>query len=310
MQQLLNNLKKHTIIDNFIYKTSNKTSIFDTVRYKIWIFSKKTKYISNLNPIVIGGCPRSGTTLARALIGVHPNIASPKKEYNIIMWINKKDVLQNVFSFSINEINKLKNGCKDHIIFAENVLKLYLQKEKKQLVAIKHPFHIIIIDELFNFFPNMKFIHVIRDGRDTSCSLRTHPKRRIINGKIVKNTTINPFNWCIRRWVSCINQGKKWTHSNNYIQVKYEDFVNNPLETMNIIFKFLNLNNISKDLLLDFYKYEKNEKHIQNIEVGEPLYKKTIGRWKKDMNDIEKKMFKRMAGNLLIELNYEIDLNW
>lgn len=310
MQKLTGNLKKHRIMDALIYRISRKTAIFETLRFKAWLFTKKLKYTSNLNPIVIGGCPRSGTTLVRSLIGIHPEIASPKNEYNILMWIKNNDILENIFGFSAEEISTLKTKHKDLACFAENVLKLYMQKEGKQFVALKHPFHIIIIDELFRYFPNMKFIHVIRDGRDASCSLRTHPKRKMVKGEIVPNTTKNPFDWCIRRWVSCINQGKKWRKSDRYIEVKYEDLVNNPVSTMEKIFKFLGLKMIAEDKLLNFYKYEKDEKHLQNIEVGKPIYKKTIGRWKKDMTEKEKEMFKHMAGEMLIEFGYEEDFNW
>jgi len=92
---------------------SRKTAIFETLRFKAWLFTKKLKYTSNLNPIVIGGCPRSGTTLARSLIGIHPEIASPKNEYNILMWIKNNDILESIFGFSAEEISTLKTKHKD-----------------------------------------------------------------------------------------------------------------------------------------------------------------------------------------------------
>ena len=304
-------LRQHRIIDALIYIISRNTMTFDTLRFKSWLFTKKSKNNSDLNLIVIGGCPRSGTTLARALISMHPEIASPKKEYNVLMIIKKEDFLKDVFDFSTEEIKTLKTKYKDNVLLAENILKLYMKKEGKQLIAVKHPYHILIIDELFHYFPNMRFIHIVRDGRDTSCSIRTHPKREIINGEVVPLNTNNPFSWCIRRWTSCISQGWKWRKSNKYIEVKYEDLVNDPVNSIGKVFKFLGLELISKDKLLNFYKYEnQDEKHLQNIEVGQPLYKKTIGRWKKDMTAKEKEMFKKMAGEMLLELGYEDNLNW
>jgi len=300
--------KKHTILDSIIFKLSKKKTIYDTLRYKTWLFTMRKKQISDFNPIIIGGCPRSGTTLVRAMIGKHPEIASPEPEYNILMWINQEDVLANVFNFSKREINDLKN--KDHIVFAENILKHYMNKELKKMVAIKHPYHILIIDEIFHYFPNMKFIHILRDGRDASCSLRIHPKRKIVNGEIIPTNIINPFNWCIRKWVISVNKGMKWRNNGNYIEIKYEDLIKEPLETMKKIFNFLDLPMIPKEKLLEFYKFEKDEKHLQNIEVGQPLYNKSIGRWKKDMNNEEKELFKKIAGKLLIELGYEKDNNW
>ena len=310
MLNIHNLYRKHAILDKIIFKLSKETEIYESIIFKMWLIKQKKEYVSNLNPIVIGGCPRSGTTLARALIGIHPEIASPKKEYNILMWTRQKNVLQNVFDFTNAEIQELTNSYEDHIMFSEQVLRLFINKEGKSQIALKHPFQILIIDELFKYFPKMKFVHVIRDGRDASCSLRTHPKRKMVNGEIVPNFVKNPFDWCIRRWISCINKGKKWRNSNNYIEIKYEDLVNNTIPTMQNVFSFLDLEMIPEDKLLSFYKTEKDDKHLQNIEVGMPIYKKTIGRWHNDMSPNEKDLFKRKAGNLLIELGYEKDKSW
>ena len=115
-------LRKHKFIDALIYKVSRGKSIIDSVAFKYWLFKRKTDYVSNLNPIIIGGCPRSGTTLARALIGIHPEIASPEKEYNTLMWIRHNDILRNMLDFTSEEDNTLKTRYRDHVRFAENVL--------------------------------------------------------------------------------------------------------------------------------------------------------------------------------------------
>ena len=79
---------------------------------------------------------------------------------------------------------------------------------------------------------------------------------------------------------------------------------------MKTIFTFLELHMIDSQKLLDFYKHEKDEKHLQNIEVAKPIYQKTIGRWQKDMTQKEQHIFKKMAGDLLINLEYVKDNLW
>jgi hypothetical protein len=307
-------MKKNIIIQNFldplIYKISKKRFVYEKLKFKKYLSTKKKQYISNFDPIIIGGCPRSGTTLAHAIISTHPDLASPIQEYNILMWINKDKILKDVFNFKIDEIKYLKNTYKDHIMLAENILKLYTKKEGKKQISLKHPFHILIIDDLFHFFPNMRFINVIRDGRDVACSLKTHPKRKIVDGKIVQLNTKNSFKWCIRRWVVSIKQSERWKNHSNYFEVKYENLVNQPEKTMVGVFKFLNLEKIPKEKLDAFYKSQVDEKHLQNIEVGKPIYKKAIGRWEKDMSIKEKKLFKKLTGDLLIQLGYEKFDKW
>lgn len=310
LQLMKAKIYQHIYLDSLIYTTSNKKSIYEKILFKKYLMMKKKRYISDFNPIIIGGCPRSGTTLARALIGIHPKIASPEMEYNALIYITYDKILQNKLNLSQQEIDNLKSHYKDHIFLAENILKYYMIKNQKNLIAIKHPYHILILDELFHYFPKMKFIHMIRDGRDTACSLRTHPKRKKVNEKIIPLDTNNPFNWCIRRWVTSINLGMKWRDNENYLEIKYEDLVNNTDKSMNKIFDFIGVNMIPQEKIQSYYKHQNEKKHLQNIEVGQPIYKKTIGRWKKDMNNEEIQLFKKMAGEHLIKLNYEKDINW
>jgi len=308
----ISSLKYIRIIDSIIYRFSRGTANFETLLLKYILLKDKLRYISNFNPIVIGGCPRSGTTLARALIGIHPKIASPQLECNILPMKKEGNFLKNVFEFPFEEIIELKNSYRDPVCFAENIMKLYMKKEKKQFVALKNPFHIVIVKQLFHYFPNMKFIHVIRDGRDTACSLRTFPKRKIVNDQIVPNIVRNPFDWCIRRWVSCVNRGrKKGAMNDRYFEVKYEDLILNTKITMEKIFEFIGVEMIVLDDLLNFYKYEKDDKHLQQtIGIKKPIYQKSIERWKNDMDENEKEKFKQMGAKLLIDLKYETDLNW
>ena len=67
---------------------------------------------------------------------------------------------------------------------------------------------------------------------------------------------------------------------------------------------------VPQEKIYNFYKNQNDKNHLQNIEVGQPIYKNTIGRWKNDMNEKEIVLFKKMAGEHLIELNYERDNNW
>ena len=156
----------------------------------------------------------------------------------------------------------------------------------------------------------MKFIHMIRDGRDVACSLRTYPNKEVIGDKIYPISTRNPFSWGVRKWITFMGRGIKQRGSKGYIEIKYEDLVNNPIETMKNLFGFLDLNMPNKDQLLSYYKYEIDIKHPQNVEIGQPIYKNATERWKKDMNESEKAYFKRIAGSLLLETGYEKDYNW
>jgi len=302
------------MLDKFLYHISNKTLTNAILRKKIKFFfdfkTQTSNYTSSLNPIIIGGCPRSGTTLGRALIGAHPKIASPQRECHILLGIKKRASLQEAFELTDSEISELFKQSSDVVRFCESVFKLYMRKCHKKLICVKAPAHIYFIEKMFRYFPGMKFIHIIRDGRDTACSLRTHPKRKLVAGKFVATNVKKPFAYCIRRWVSAINQGVKGRNYNNYIEIKYEDMVKDTVRTMETLYGFLSLEMISEEELLGFYKKEIPEKHPSNIEIGRPLYEGSVGKWKQQIKLREKLLFKKMAGDLLIQLGYEKNLNW
>ncbi len=302
-------IRTNQILDSLVFYSTRKKWVLETIRFKYYLLKKKKQHISKITPLIIGGCPRSGTTLLRSLLGMHPFIQSPQQEYNILIFNDDKEFIQDVFDFTDNDLS-LFSSISDHIRFSEKIIEQYREKSKATYIAVKHPHHIAIIDDIFHYFPQAKFLHIIRDGRDVSCSLRTHPKRIMKDGKIIPVNTRNPFRWCVHRWISSINQGKQWRDSSNYIEVTYEDLVFHPLQTMETIFDFIGIEPIAEKQLLNFYKHERDDEHVQNIEVGTKLYRKSIGRWKHDMSLKEQQLFKKMAGSYLIELGYEDDLYW
>jgi protein-tyrosine sulfotransferase len=273
------------------------------------------EYVSSLNPIVIGGCARSGTTLARAFVGIHPEVASPQREWHVFLGrkysgITHRERLKETFELTDEEISTILSESSDKVRFIEALFLLYMKKHDKSLISVKNPMHLYFVDQLFRCFPRMKFIHVLRDGRDAVCSLRTHPKRKLVGGEFVLTHIRNPFDWCVRRWVSDLYCGFAGRKYGNYLEVKYEDMVHTPVDTMRRLFGFLELEMVSEDRLLRFYERERPENHPPNVEIGVPLYKGAIGKWKREMASDERDLFKKMAGQFLIELGYEKDLNW
>ena len=53
----------------------------------------------------------------------------------------------------------------------------------------KTPLNVSHLDWILPRFPDARFVHVIRDGRDAVCSMRTHGTRRLVEGRWVKTPT-------------------------------------------------------------------------------------------------------------------------
>jgi hypothetical protein len=265
-------------------------------------FNKKSGF--DISPIIIGGAPRSGTTLIRALVGKHPQIACPQSEVFIFPAKKNMHLYFKLLGFSQKEIIEFGDftGAPE---FSTKALRTYAKINGKPHVAIKAPIHNLCIKRIFQYFPNARYIHVIRDGRDVACSLRHFPKRIISKGEIKPVHSKNPFRSCIKTWKLYVTEGFKGKKFKGYFEVKYEDAVTDLPGTMKKVFERLNLPSIPEETLKDFFKNEIDDYHIQSLEVGKPLYRTSVGRWETDMSEKEKQLFHRLAGDLMIELEYE-----
>uniref|UniRef100_A0A915KRC4 Protein-tyrosine sulfotransferase n=1 Tax=Romanomermis culicivorax TaxID=13658 RepID=A0A915KRC4_ROMCU len=143
----------------------------DVVKVKVWYEGKKYVYDRQSRLVFIGGVPRSGTTMLRAMVEGHPSITCGE-ETGILVDLIK------TFSIPLEQRSKTfltvsgitENMIEDNV--AEFVLKILTKHSRPNLLLCnKDPVvlnHTIYVHRLF---PNSKFILIIRDGRATINSL-------------------------------------------------------------------------------------------------------------------------------------------
>ncbi len=204
--------------------------------------------------------------------------------------------------FNINRkkfLNNLEKSGKDVVVFSELILREYKKKNKTGYVSLKAPKYILFLNELFKYFPNSKFIHIIRDGRDVSVSMD-----KFFFEQFKKRYK---FDYNVKTWVVSINQGKKFRKNKNYIEIKYGDLIKDTYKTLSKISDFLNVKTPSKKDISNYYKKVNPKKIVSThrSQVSQPPYKKSIGKWKKEMTPKQKRIFKKIAGKTLMELGYE-----
>ncbi len=108
-----------------------------------------------------------------------------------------------------------------------------------------------------------------------------------------------------------------WMRSteNEKIQiVKYEDvFVNKPLEAMGTICQHceIDLSEVNLQALLDKFSFKKLSGREPGRENAQSHYRKGVaGDWKNYFSPEHKQVFKGQAGDLLIKLGYEKNMEW
>lgn len=302
---------------NFILKFK---TLVDNYKWNKW---RNKEYVSDESPIIIGGCGRSGTTLLRLMIDSHPQVCiGPESSLFAANlendWLGRPTgthswvTLSSKFDIEINLINRLRKEALSQSEFIEIFFKLYAEKQQKKFWGDKTPRNIRVMDFVFKHFPKARFIHVIRDGRDTVCSLRTHPKHKMVNGEFKKLNTRNPINKCIKRWVEDVSLGIKYRGDSRYFEVNYEPLVHDCEATLKNVCSFLDISFHSK--MLEHHKIKGPSRDIskfpQNQDAMSPVRVSSLYRWQKDLVGEEKVLFKKEAGDLLIKSGYVKDNNW
>ena len=269
-------------------------------------------HISTEAPIIIGGCGRSGTTLMRVILDSHSQIACGP-ESNVFPSPNKLNAgspgaekLAKKFDLSSTDMRTLLKSSSTRAEFAERFFDAYRKQAGKPLWADKTPRNIQVMPYILEHFPKARFVHVVRDGRDVACSLRTHPRHRVIDGQIVKLDTWNPIEDCVGRWVKDVGDGLAYRGDPRYYELKYEDLVTSTEDTLQGLFTFLQLP--WESAVMSFHEVQSASrdpvKFAQNPEATKPLQSSSIGRWRKDLSQDDLAYVMREAGALLAKLDY------
>ncbi len=223
------------------------------------------------------GRPRSGTTLLRTLLDVHPSITIPLENSGLIhlyfkyrrvkQWDQNK--LKDLFK-DFRNLNFIENwnldwkaiedifdhASSEHLTFHE-IIKVYYShyqsefaKEEILCLGDKSPLNSLYSKELFQLFPDAKYIHLVRDYRANLASMSKHD-------------VFSPSSTAmLMQWKKSVTQINKLAIEDpqRFLQVRYEELVLDPGDTYDKICRFLQVKYIPE--LLD-PEYRKNA--ISNI---------------------------------------------
>jgi protein-tyrosine sulfotransferase len=267
---------------------------------------------STFAPIVLGGCGRSGTTLLRMMLDSHRRICcGPESSVFRRRALNPESLAER-FGFPPAEVQAIYDRARSRPQFIDEFAALCLQKTGKARWAEKTPRNISRIAEIFRCFPEARFVHVLRDGRDVACSLRTHPRHRVENGKLVPLDTWKPIAGCARRWRDDIEGSRPFWGDPRFHTVRYEDLVLNPRPVLEKLMNFLGepwdeamlAHAGAGSPFRDVTRFAQNPEALAAVSIA------SLSRWQRDLDAKDRRAFKRIAGPLLIELGYAKHPGW
>jgi len=269
-------------------------------------------YVSSRRHIVLGGCGRSGTTLARVILDSHPGICCGPESKVFLPDPLRLARLAERFKLDPARLRAAVAASGSRAEFIDRLADLCCDSTGKARWAEKTPRNVLYLDFVFGRFPQARFVHLLRDGRDVACSLRTHPRHRVVNGKLVPVNTWRPMRECATRWRDSLLAVKPYLADPRLHTVRYEQLVGEPRATIGRLLDFLGEPWDERVLAHAeaASEYRDATKFPQNPEALRPIEQKAVRRWERDMTAEDRAIFKRIAGDLLVEYGYAADDRW
>lgn len=197
-------------------------------------------------PFFIIGCVRSGTTMLRDVLRRHDNLACPE-ETHFFRWgdpfgtdaLNRALINNAVLKkhreldgVSEEEFRAILSESNSRAELYHRYMRLYIAKKKPAATRWfdKTPQNIYGALLIATTMPKVKFIHIVRDPRNVAASLRL--------GKVVKvESIVGSANY----WHESVQiiKGLKRAFPERVHELRYEDFVANPLVHIESILNFL-----------------------------------------------------------------------
>jgi len=177
------------------------------------------------DPIIVGGTGGSGTRLVALLLQAAGVFMGKEDRVNYAMDsipMNRADYHYLTGKPDLDE--EVRSRLSEHL------------SGEFRLWGWKHTVSYITLPMWHRYFPDLHFIHVVRDGRDLAYA------PHISLGVFALLTGLNHPVALMAVWartnLDCANYGERYA---NYYRVRYEDLCNKPAETITSLYQFLNL---------------------------------------------------------------------
>ena len=264
-------------------------------------------------PFFIVGAPRSGTTMLRLMLNAHPEVCVPGESHFVL------EIPESLHqSFDVDAAwNALRDHRRyreweldDHAVraaidaapqdwhgFFEAVYTTCAVQNDATRWGDKTPIYARNLQGLHAIFPEAVIIHIVRDGRDVVCSLRS-----------VEWFTDDVID-CADRWRDSVNlahtQGTS-CFGDRYTLIRYEDLVEDPTTVLHELCATLNLPYDSA--MLQFHEsadqYISADRRQWHARTTEKVNNAAIGRYRNELSHADLALAEAALGPSLTSFGY------
>jgi hypothetical protein len=278
-----------------------------------------------MNPYVfIVGAPRSGTTLLRRVVDAHPQLAITRETHWIARLLEGEDAISPREPVGPELLRRLATterfvrmgvdvGALEHLLargtpvsYAElvaRVFDLYAEAQGKPHAGDKVPGYVRRIPLLHELFPQARFVHLVRDGRDVCLSVLAWERKKAVAR--LPTWEQDPVATTALWWERLVRRGREDGAAlgpGRYHELRYETLVDAPADACRALCDFLALPYDPR--MLAFHEGRtRSEPGLDAKKAWRPI---TAGlrSWRTEMPAEDVERFEAAAGALLTELGY------
>lgn len=260
------------------------------------------------------GCHRSGTTLLRVIFDAHPDMAVPSESQFWNAFARRRSRYEHADGIAVeallDDLHAEERYRRWHLPRAEAraalsephvrtfpdavraIYALFARRAGKTRYADKTPRYSTDILLFAALFPEARFVHVMRDGRDVALSLLDVPwGPKEIGGAALF--------W--REHVTAAREAGRILGPSRYLEYRHEDLLDDPEKVVRRICDFVELP--FDPGMLRYHEERKPAKNEHMRHLTKPPTK-GLRDWRAQMKPRDVRLVELLAGDLLDELGY------
>jgi hypothetical protein len=267
-------------------------------------------------PVIVLGVRRSGTTLLRVMLDRNPELAIPDESYFVPQLARRHPTPVDPGAF-VDDLRRLPTLVEWQL--APDAVRLragmtsgeaigavfaaYAAERGKRRWGDKTPLYMQHLDVLERLFPDARYVHLIRDGRDAALSFLEVSKGLMTEG------------WGHPRdargfacqWATEIQAARSLgarVGPSRYLELRYESLVSDPEATLRQVCGFAGLD--FDPGMLDYVGRTDSARKEHQQRLNEPP-RQGVRNWRTEMAPDDVRAFEDVAGGVLDALGYEVE---
>ena len=269
--------------------------------------------------MIVLGVRRSGTTLLRVMLDRNPELAVPDESYFVpqlarrhrtpvdpAAFLDDLRRLPTLVDWGLSPASvqaRLRPGMTTDDAIAA-VFAAYAAERGKARWGDKTPLYMQHLDLLERLFPDARFVHLIRDGRDAALSFLSVPAGLMTEGwGHPQDAAGFACQWATE--VASARELGARVGGQRYRELRYEALVADPEGELRAVCAFAGLE--YDPAMLDYVGQTDSARKAHQQQLNEPP-RQNVREWRTEMSESDRHAFEEVAGALLAELGYEVEI--